>query len=162
MDGFRFEFPDTGLTIVPFDVKEPESKYYHGRILHSVDFIIETQGVDYYVELKDYTVKDPKKDGESGKEFRKRLMDSLKHKFRDSLLCRFLMDAPERQRRYICLLDTDSALLGPLQQELPHLLPTGPQPNWRYPMLDTCLVMNLKAWNTRFSDWPVTKSKRPE
>ena len=82
----------------------------------------------------------------------------LKYKFRDSFVYRWAEDVAEKPIRYLCLLSLDDALTARIAKDLNRELPCGrPIRRWNRDVVQSCIVLNLTAWNRNFPRWPVRR-----
>lgn len=166
-DGFEFEFTDA-ISAFKFDETDKTSPHYHGALLKGVDIIAEFSKAYVYVEVKEYdrsrfdssTAQTPEETVEREDNFNE-LKSNLKYKFRDTYLYRYAEQKVDKPINYICLVTFDAALNCTIANALRKELPVGiASPRWTISLANTCLVVNLANWNTRFPRWPVKRLPR--
>ena len=140
----------------------------HGlsHCMKAIDFIVEYPNFYLFIEFKD--PQNPNARLHSQKNFIQRfrsgqLDEDLKHKFRDSFIYEWAAGRDESKPvDYLVLIALASLKKADLhrrtvalQQKLPlH----GPQSgSWIRPLVRSCTVFNIAAWNNRFSDLTVTR-----
>ena len=140
----------------------------HGlsHCMKAVDFIVERRDCYLFIEFKD--PQNPNAKAKDRRSFVNRfksgmLDEDLKLKFRDSFLYEWAAgiddDKPVHYLVLIALASLRNADLdrrtGALQSKLPlH----GPQSgSWIRPLVKSCIVFNIAAWNRKFPDLTVTR-----
>lgn len=137
----------------------------HGlsHCMKAVDFIVEFQNQYLFVEIKD-----PQNSGATEDRRRKwiedftssRLDQALKYKYRDSFLYEWCAGRGDKLITYVVLIALDSlepALMGPRQDQLARILPTGAPEPWIRPIVQRCVILNIESWNRTFQDSSVRR-----
>ena len=132
--------------------------------LKAVDWIIDLQDKTYFVELKDLdavgaTRHDQRRefldDLEAG-----RKDDDLVRKFRDSFIYQWASGQVGRPIIYlvvIACLALDRPMLLHRTEALRRKLPSGVPDVWKQAIAEDVLVLNEKAWNERFGNFPMER-----
>lgn len=93
-------------------------------------------------------------DTQAKKDALKYLKETLKYKFRDSLLYRYAESEPEKLVHYICILNLTPSTLYVLEKTLSKELPIGiPCSRWKKPLAKSCIVINKPMFNSQFPKW---------
>lgn len=151
----EFDFSDA-VNGFKFDETNKQSRYYHGlsHCMKAVDFVIELENDYLFVEVKDFH-----SPGEyNGFEKFTTLKNSLKLKYRDTLLYRFAENRLNRPVRYLCLTTLEDALTSRLMKEMRRIIPEDiASARWEAPIAKSCIVANIKRWNSKFPKWKVRR-----
>lgn len=133
--------------------------------MKAVDFIVELADHYLFIEFKD--PQDPAgcdpKGGAYLQRFKRGQIDkSLQYKYRDSFLYEWAAGRADKPVYYLVLvaLDTLTSLhLGQRKTALEQKLPLrGPQgQSWARPIVNGCAVFNIKSWNSRFPEYPISR-----
>ena len=137
----------------------------HGlsHCMKAVDFIVELPERFLFVEIKDAgALQSPEA---HTKEFRERfkrgqLDESLKYKYRDSLLYEWASGRAHKPIDYFVLItgiDKKVLLsrLDALKRKLPSLGPSSLP--WSRPIVSKIGIFNMETWNVRFPHYPVIR-----
>ena len=157
----KIEIPD-GAKARKFD---DNNSHGLSHCMKVVDFIVEWNDMDYFIEIKDPEHPEAKAEFRTkfiGKFLGGKIDEDLKVKFRDSFLeewsckracnpiCYLVLIAVRTIGAPTFLTRTDA-----LKRKLPVL---GPHGNlWPRPFVINCLVMNLATWNQSFPHFPVSR-----
>jgi hypothetical protein len=161
-EGFEFDFKDAKYAF-KFDEEDSSLQTFHGApMMKAVDIIVEFDDSYLFVEVKKINIHDDTTNA---------IKNTLKYKFRDSFLYRYLEDKVDKPIHYVCLLafennqaleiNLNKAVEKALQQELPFYDPekNGRPKRWTRDLVSSCFVVNLNTWNNNkiLSQWPVKK-----
>lgn len=139
----------------------------HGlsHCMKAVDFIIELNDCYLYIEFKDPQA--PLASQQVGtsylESFRKGQIDEdFKYKYRDSYLYEWASGRADKPIDYLVLIALDT-LKTPLlrhrrrelERKLPVLGPSGAP--WPCPIVRSCAVFNIDAWNRNLPNFPVSR-----
>jgi hypothetical protein len=159
----EFNFSNT-IQAFKFDEKEPTSPHYHGasHCMKAVDFIVEREHDWLFVEVKDFNGTNQTQPSDlNSSEKRKRLLESLKGKYKDTFLYRWAEGKiDDKPIHYVCLVEwNDEALTSLLMKELKQQLPIGLiSDRWQNELLKSVIVVNMAKWNVHFAESPVTRT----
>lgn len=154
------EFDFSGvLSSIKFD--GPEHRLSH--CMKAVDFILETNDAYYFIEVKDPDHPDANEgnktrfvgDLQSGK-----LIKNLTGKYRDTFIYRWAEESLDKPVHYIillCLKSLSAAALLPQQESLQRSIPLTGSGSWKCPIVQSCLILSIDAWNSHFKPWSVAR-----
>lgn len=154
-DDLEFNFSDA-IDAIKFD----DHEHALTHCMKAVDFIVELSEAYLFVEVKDpshpkaliHNVEEFQENINSGK-----LREDLVKKYRDSFVYRWAEEKLEKPIHFLSLITIEEALLRNFQDELHQNLPfTGPV-RWIRPIVQSCHVINIDAWNRNFPKWPVRR-----
>ena len=130
----------------------------HGlsHCMKAVDFIVEFPNNYLFVEIKDPT---------SYEEYRgqvelRELVESLRYKFRDSLIYEWASDRANKPIDYYVLITRmDRELLGLVSDNLRRQIPVRVRRSirWSRPIVNRFGVFNMETWNDRVPNCPVSR-----
>lgn len=153
----KFDFSNA-IQAFKFDEVDQNSPYYHGvaHCMKAVDFIVERENDWLFVEVKDYGVQNQSNPTNLNKsEKRKKLLDSLVGKYKDTFLYRWAEGKiDDKPVHYVCLVElNDDALILNLMHALKQRLPIGSAAQrWQGEIVKSATVVNINKWNAHFSD----------
>lgn len=139
----------------------------HGlsHCMKAVDFVVELDDCYLFIEIKD--PQHPAAPARETNRFARSFLsgdldDELRFKYRDSFLYEWADERADKPVDYLVLIALDQ--LGPSdlldrQEELQRMLPLqrpGRRP-WPRPIVRSCGVFNIDAWNRNFPDYPVRR-----
>lgn len=124
--------------------------------MKAVDFIVEFPNNYLFVEIKDPT---------SYEEYRgqvelRELVESLRYKFRDSLIYEWASDRANKPIDYYVLITRmDRELLGLVSDNLRRQIPVRVRRSirWSRPIVNRFGVFNMETWNDRVPNCPVSR-----
>ena len=166
MTDFIFTEEDLEIRRV-VDARKFDDPPSHGlsHCMKAVDFIVERPDSYLFIEFKD--PQDPKAKAQAQKDFsqkfkRGELDEDFKYKYRDTFLYEWAAGRADKPVDYVILIALDSLTvteLGTRTIELQRKLPLHgpPSGSWICPLVRSCTVFNIAAWNNRFSDLTVTR-----
>ena len=133
--------------------------------MKAVDFIIELADRYIFIEFKDAQASKAPKQAmvDYLNRFLKGQVDEeLKYKYRDSFIYEWAAGRADKPISYFVLFASDSldaAHLLSRQDELKRILPlTGPLGRpWVRPIVNSCAVFNIDAWNKYLPHYPVAR-----
>lgn len=144
----------------------------HGlnHCMKAVDFIVECSDCYLFIEFKD--PQNPKASGRAqqqefiGEFLSGNIDEALKRKYRDSFLYEWASDRADKPVHYLVLVAIDTLTpfeLGNRTDALKRMLPLQrSQPSsWPRPYVKSCNVFNLKTWNQKNLNFPVTRLSTP-
>ncbi|MCB5228743.1 MAG: hypothetical protein LHW44_01550 [Candidatus Cloacimonetes bacterium] len=163
-DGYDFDFPKA-LNAFKFDSTDKNDQYYHGAPMKAVDIIVEFENEYVFIEIKNFhnrsryedeTALEPF-DIQDNKGALNLLKESLKYKYRDSLLYRFAESKVDNPIHYICLLNLKPSTLYGLAKVLRKELPVGIScARWKKPLAESCVVLNEAMFQSQFPKWRIS------
>ncbi len=160
-EGLQIKFPN-GTNVRKFD-----DNTTHGlsHCMKAVDFIVELPECYYFIEFKD-----PDNPNAPEKERRKwdmrlekgELLELLKYKYRDSFLYLWATDSIDKPVFYLVLLCRESLTEYEMlhqKDKLAKILPTAKTSKhlFKRNFVEDCEVFNLKTWNKRFPEYPISR-----
>lgn len=140
---------------------DTEAEHGLSYCMKAVDFIVELQEVILFVEVKDPS--NPYSKPKQIRQFKEKVIDGtlcndLVQKCRDSFIYEWAAGNLSKPVHYLVLITLEEALLIHFQNELRRKLPQGKaKPGWKRSMVRSCHTMNLKSWNRRFPQFPISR-----
>lgn len=158
---FQMTLP-VGVTGRKFDDEAAHGLSY---CMKAVDFIVELDDRILFIEFKDPDDPTAVVDRQQRfiEEFRSGVLDNkLKAKYRDSFLYEWGLGGVSKPIHYLVLIASralsEAELVtrtDALKRQIPVL---GPHDRpWKRPLVASCAVMNIKAWNRRLPQYLVTR-----
>ncbi|NLK49085.1 MAG: hypothetical protein GX294_00375 [Candidatus Cloacimonetes bacterium] len=146
-DGYIFDFPNA-LNAFKFDSTDKNDPYFHGAPMKAVDMIVEFENEYVFIEIKEFYDRSKYEDDRILESFDRKdnksalnlLKESLKYKYRDSLLYRFAESKADKPIHYLCLLNLKPSALYGIAKVLRKELPVGiPCARWKKPLAESLL-----------------------
>jgi hypothetical protein len=145
--------------------KFDDSSHGLSHCMKAVDFIVEHPNRYLFIEFKD--PQDPSIPAQNQSQFvqnfqRGKIDEDLKYKYRDSFLYEWAAGRVDKPVDYLILIALDSLTVTELgtrtvelQRKLPLQMPKSG--SWIRPLVRSCTVFNIAAWNRKFSDLTITR-----
>ena len=148
------------------NVRKFDDPLSHGlSCMKAVDFIVNEPNKVLFIEFKD--PEHPNAKAKNRAEFIKKfcsgkLDNDLKYKYRDSFLYEWASENTDKPIHYYVLIGIDRlthadllARMEDLKRKLPlHGPPSGA---WIRPIVSSCMVFNIQAWNRSLPRFPVSR-----
>lgn len=151
------------LNALRFDQDDRNSPEYHDlRNMNRVDFVVETEQLIYFIEVKDPSradLDDVKRKPILRKIQSGELEDSYVNKYICTFLFRWAEGKLDKSVRYIVLVTLEAPLLLSLNECLQNRFDRVRRKSnrWIRLPLESCEAHNLDTWNKCYPMWPVSR-----